>query len=280
MIPTLYTESTTLRRHLRIYTANGYPFKMVQVLKGSFLLQGDHKITFPADFELGQYPVTQGLWEAVMGKNPSYFKGSDRPVEEVSWDHIMGTKDGKKQDGLKLGFLDRLNALPEIAALNKADGCRFGLPSEAQWEYAARGGRYGMVTRAEYAGSYYLPEVGWYYDNSQLQTHPVGRKLPNTLGLFDMSGNVREWCEDVWHNSYKDVPDDDSPLLKEGQEDGRVLRGGSWGDYDDGCRVAYRGGIDAADRYVVIGFRLSRYNYAGFNRSSQSEPSRHSYRDR
>lgn len=270
MTATLYMESPTLKQRLRTYTANGYTFHMVQVQKGSFLFQGDHKITFPADFELGQYPVTQGLWQAVMGENPSYFKGSDRPVERVSWDDIMGTKNGKKQDGLQPGFLDRLNALPEIAKLNATDGCRFGLPSETQWEYAARGGeqihmdaarggRYGMVTRSEYAGSNYLPEVGWYSDNSQDQTHPVGRKLPNALGLYDMSGNVDEWCKDTWQDSYKNIPDDGSPLLKEGQEDDRVVRGGSWYFNDNYCRVADRNWYFADFRNNVVGFRLSRY---------------------
>jgi len=259
MRPTLYTESPTIKQRLRPYTANGYPFQMVQVQKGSFHFQGDYEITFPADYELGQYLVSQGLWEAVMGENPSRFKGAERPVERVSWDDIMGMEDGKKQDKAKAGFLDRLNALPEIAAQNAADGCRFGLPSEAQWEYAARGGRYGQALDYEYAGSNYLPEVGWHDKNSQGQTHPVGRKQPNTLGLYDMSGNVWEWCEDVWHDSYKYAPEDGSPWIKGGDENLRVVRGGSWGLNDDDSRAAIRYGDDADDRNLNIGFRLSRY---------------------
>jgi len=270
MTATLYMESPTLKQRLRTYIANGYPFKMVEVQKGSFLFQGNHKITFPDHFEMGQYPVTQGLWEAVMGENPARYKGADRPVERVSWDDIIGTKYGKKQDGLQLGFLGRLNALPEIAALNEANGCRFGLPSEAQWEYAARGGEqirmdaargggYGMVTRSEYAGSNYLPEVGWYNDNSQDQSHPVGRKLPNALGLYDMSGNVDEWCKDTWQGSYKDVPDDGSPLCKGGKEDRRAVRGGSWGSNIDGSRAAYHSVFYVDYPSSLIGFRLSRF---------------------
>jgi formylglycine-generating enzyme required for sulfatase activity len=253
---------------------------MVQVQKGRFRMGDDdsqyddekpaHWVDIAQDFELGQYPVTQGLWEEVMGENPSRFKGANRPVERVSWDDIMGTKEGKKQDKAKAGFLDRLNALPEIAALNAADGCRFGLPSEAQWEYAARGGeqirmdaarggRYGLALGYEYAGSNYLPEVGWYNENSQGQTQPVGRKRPNVLGLYDMSGNVWEWCEDLWHESYKGAPKDGSPWSKEEDENRRVVRGGSWHDFVFGSRAAFRVRFYAYGRSYLIGFRLSRY---------------------
>jgi len=259
MIPTLYTESPTLKRHLRTYTANGYDFMMVQVEKGSFLFQGDHEITFHDDFELGQYPVTQGLWEAVMGENPSRFTGSGRPVEQVSWDDIMNMKRKKKQDSFNSGFLDRLNALSEIAKHNAADGYRFGLPSEAKWAYAARGGRYGLSARNKYFGSNYLPEIGWYQDNSQGQTHPVGRKLTNTIGLYDMSGNVREWCEDIWNDTSGDTPRDGSPFYTDGKEVRRVVRGGSWDLHGYFCRVALRDWFDASDRLNYLGFRLSRY---------------------
>jgi len=259
--PTLFTPSPTLNRHLRTYTANGYPFQMVLVQKGSFLFQGEHKITFPADFELGQYPVTQRLWAAVMGEPWSYsrFKGAEHPVERVRWDDIMGTEKGVRQDEAKAGFLHRLNALPEIAERNAADGCRFGLPSEAQWEYAARGGRYGQASGYAYAGSNYLPEVGWYKKNSQGQTHPVGRKHPNALGLYDMSGNVDEWCEDVWHDNYKGAPQDGSAWIEDGDESIRVVRGGSWSNVYVSSRAADRYRSDAFNRSDDVGFRLSRY---------------------
>ena len=261
MSPTLYTESSILKRRLRTYTANGYAFQMVLVQKGNFLFRGGHEITFPADFELGQYPVTQALWEAAMGEPWPHlrFKGADRPLENVSWDDIMGTKDGKAQEAIEAGFLERLNALPEIAALNEADGCRFGLPSEAQWEYAARGGRYEQASGYEHVGSNYLPEVGWYGVNSQGQTQPVGLKLPNALGLYDMSGNVFEWCEDVWHGDYKGAPEDGSAWIKDGKEGIRVVRGGSWYFDDSYSRVADRISYYAYFRYFSIGFRLSRY---------------------
>lgn len=269
MTATRYTESPTVSSCLRTYTANDHTFQMVRVQKGRFRMGDDdskyddekpaHWVDIAQDFELGQYPVTQKLWEVVMGKNPARFKGSDRPVERVSWDDIMGTENGKKQDETKAGFLDRLNALPEIAALNAAEGCRFGLPSEAQWEYAARGGRYGRAFGYAYAGSNYLPEVGWYWNNSQRQTHPVGRKLPNALGLYDMSGNVWEWCEDVRQDSYEDAPKGGLPRTEGENERIRVVRGGSWYYFDLNSRVAFRFRVIAAIRYYFIGFRLSRY---------------------
>ena len=261
MISTLYTKSTTVHQRLRTYTANGYSFQMLLIPKGTFLMQGDHEVTFPTDFELGQYPVTQALWEAVMPENPSYFRGAERPVEWVSWDEIMGTKDGKKTNKAKQGFLDRLNALPEIAAQNADDGCRFGLPSEAQWEYAARGGHYGPDHSFEFAGSNYLPEVGWYDDNSQQQTHPVGRKLPNILGLYDMSGNVWEWCRVTWHENHKDLLKDGSARIKSEKQNIRVVRGGSWRYNDSNSRVAFRLRGYAYNRSSNGGFRLSRYHF-------------------
>jgi len=269
MTATLYTESPTLKRRLRTYTANGYSFQMVPVEKGRFWM-GDntseyddekpaHWVDIAQDFELGQYPVTQELWAAVMGENPSRFQGAERPVERVRWDDIMGTERDEKQDEAKAGFLDRLNAVPEIAERNDVDGCRFGLPSEAQWEYAARGGRYGQALGYAYAGSNYLPEVGWYDKNSQWQTHPVGRKRPNVLGLYDMSGHVREWCEDVWHKNDKGASADGSAWIKDGDENRRVVRGGSWGSIDFSGRAALRDWNYADNRFTDLGFRLSRY---------------------
>ncbi|HKK78506.1 MAG TPA: formylglycine-generating enzyme family protein [Phaeodactylibacter sp.] len=262
MPPTLYTESPTLKRRLRTYTANGYAFQMVLVQKGSFLFQGDHEITFPADFELGQYPVTQGLWQAVMGENPAYFKGDNRPVERVRWDDIIGTKEGGKQDDVKDGFLDRLNALSEIEALNAVDGCRFGLPSEAQWEYAACGGRYGQALGYEYAGSNYLPEVGWYPENSQMHTHSVGRKKSNLLGLYDISGNVCETCQDVWNEDYKDTPQNGSAWMEDRNKNLHVIRGGAWGMDGVFSLVANRSRYYTNDQLNFIGLRLSRYQTA------------------
>ncbi len=196
------------------------------------------------NFHLCKYPVTQGLWNQVMGaeNNRSEFQGLDRPVERVSWDDTKV-------------FLDKLN---------KQTNKNFRLPSEAEWEYAARGGKNALARQEKgtdfvYAGSNKLKEVGWYDDNSHGETKPVGLKLPNELGLYDMSGNVWEWCADVWHDNYKGAPEDGSAWLSGGDQDLRVVRGGSWFYYDYYCRVflRYRDFID--HWYNIIGFRLAGY---------------------
>ena len=165
-------------------------------------------------------------------------------MESVNWDDAQI-------------FLDRLNDLPDIAALNAADGRRFQLPTEAQWEYAARGGRYAVVFAYDYAGSAHLPEVGWYKGNSQAETQPVDRKRPNALGLYDLSGNVWERCADAWQREYQAIRQDGSDQQGEGE---LAVRGGSWYFYEDLCRLSFRGKNGyAVDRYDYIGFRLARY---------------------
>ncbi len=224
---------------------------MIWVQGGTFMMGSDdddafdsekpvHKVTVP-DFWIGQYPITQALWERVMNALPKKlaFKGKNRPVERVSWNDI--TED----------FLPRLNA---------QTGKKFGLPSEACWEYAARGGRNSQSYRnpkdyKKYAGSNEINEVAWYYENSHNETKPVGLKAPNELGLYDMSGNVWEWCQDHWHGDYKNAPSDGS-AWEEGGSSSRVLRGGSWSFNARYCRASYRYYSHTGSRLYGIGFRL------------------------
>jgi len=179
---------------------------------------------------MGKTEVTQGQWKKIMGNNPSRFKSGDNyPVEKVSW------HDAKK-------FVSKLNA---------KSGQEFKLPSEAQWEYAARSGG----KDEKYAGGNHPDQLAWYGDNSGKKTHPVAAKLPNGLGLYDMSGNVWEWCEDVYDkNAYtKHAPK--NPLVSSGGTS-RVRRGGGWYHYPRIVRAADRNGNAPYFVYSTIGFRV------------------------
>jgi formylglycine-generating enzyme required for sulfatase activity len=178
----------------------------------------DFEMVLVGDFSIGKYEVTQAQWKSVMGNNPSYFKGDNLPVEEVSWNDV--------QD-----FLVKLNQLT---------GKRYRLPTESEWEYAAEGGRYN--SKYEYAGSNDIGSVGWYAGNSGNQTHPVGQKQPNDLGIYDMSGNVWEWCSD-WHDILQN----------------RVVRGGggSWSNAPAYVGVAKRDYFPTAYLNSSGGFRLA-----------------------
>ena len=186
-----------------------------------------HSVTL-SSYYIGQTEVTQKLWQAVMGSNPSNFKGDLRPVEKVSWNDCQE-------------FVDRLNSLT---------GERFKLPTEAQWEYAARGGR--KSSGYKYAGSNDLGSVAWYSGNSGSQTHNVATKQPNELGIYDMSGNVEEWCRDR-NGKYSS----DSQQNPSGSNSGilRVYRGGNW--HVPKCRVSERSGSAPAERFGDRGLRLA-----------------------
>lgn len=195
-----------------------------------------HSVTLP-DFEIGKYPVTQKLWQEIMGSNPSYFKGCDDcPVEKVSWDDVQE-------------FLKKLN--------HRHPGKNYRLPTEAEWEYAARGGN--QSKGYTYAGSNDIDEVTWYDKNSGGKPQLVGGKKANELGIYDMSGNVWEWCQDVWHDNYQGAPTDGSVWTRAGQHGRRVLRGGSWYSDPFYCRAANRYRAFQSYRYNYYGFRLVRH---------------------
>ena len=173
-------------------------------------------------FHIGKYEVTQKEWKAVMGSNPSYYEGDDLPVECVSWDDCQEF----------------------IKKLNKLTGKNFRLPTEAEWEYAARGGR--RSEGYKYSGSNTIGNVAWYDGNSGNETHTVGAKSPNELGLHDMSGNVLEWTSSHWSNNYNS-PRNSSCF---------VIRGANWSSDARHCRVSNRDLYDRAHRYIGLGLRL------------------------
>jgi formylglycine-generating enzyme required for sulfatase activity len=186
------------------------------------------------DFYLGKYEVTQEQWQTVMGSNPSRFKecGSNCPVEQVSWDDVQE-------------FISRLN---------QRTGRRFRLPTEAEWEYAARSGGKGEKWSAT-SNEGELDQYSWLVGNSGARTHPVGEKRPNGLGLYDMTGNVWEWCSDWYGENYYQGSPRYNP---EGPGNGsnRVLRGGSWFDDPGFVRAAFRYGFPPPSRDSLFGFRL------------------------
>ncbi len=182
-------------------------------------------------FWMSRYEVTQGQYTQIMGSNPSYFKpGDNYPVESVSWNDVQGF----------------------ITALNSQVASTFRLPTEAEWEYAARsGGR-----EEKYAGGDDLVSLGWYEDNSESRTHEVGTKAPNGLGIYDMSGNVWEWVSDWYDENYYSV----SPRVNpQGPDTGltRVARGGSWSDDARSCRASNRSLAVPGLRTNICGFRLA-----------------------
>ena len=224
----------------------GITLEMVSLPAGQFLMGSPDSDPDASDFEkpqhqvqvnsfaIGKYPITQAQYEAVMRINPSEFENNPQnPVEQVSWDDAQA-------------FCQKLSEIT---------GKTYRLPTEAEWEYACRAGtttRYYFGDNDNQVGDY-----AWYSGNSQNKTHPVGQKRPNAWGLYDMSGNVCEWCADTWHGNYKPSTaitwlTDDNCSQPE-----KCLRGGSWGFYLSYCRSAYRQYSVRCDiRYIDNGFRV------------------------
>ena len=222
--------------------AKGVSFELVRVEGGSFTMGVDngadktaaanespaHCVTLDS-YYIGKTEVTQALWQAVMGSNPSNFKGDNLPVENVSWTDCQE-------------FIAKLNALTKK---------KFRLPTEAEWEYAALGGN--KSRGYAYAGSDSINDVAWYDSNCGEITHPVASKQPNELGIYDMSGNVYEWCSD-WYGPYADEPQTNPSGPQTGT--GRMIRGGSIDEFMDACRVKSRDNDDFDDRDCDMGLRL------------------------
>jgi formylglycine-generating enzyme len=215
----------------------GLPYTRLNWIEpGSFLFQDELEVTFQNGFYAGCYQVTQELYKKVTVQNPSYFKGKHRPVEQVSW------RDAQE-------FLEKLN---KQIPLN--DGLQFRLPTETQWEYVARANQ-----KFEYSGSQKVAEVGWYNGNANKQTMPVGLKEPNAWGLYDLAGNVWEWCADAYREEVNRIPTDGT-ALEAGEKAIRVVRGGSWFSDEDFARVSIRNRYHDVIRYYDnIGFRVFRY---------------------
>jgi formylglycine-generating enzyme required for sulfatase activity len=231
------TISATQSQPLASAVKNGIGMELVLIPAGSFMMGSTngspnekpmHDVTISRAFYMGKYEVTRAQWQSVMGSNPSTFKGDSLPVETVSWDDVIA-------------FIARLNA--------QNDGYTYRLPTEAEWEYACRAG-----TTGDYAGD--LDAMAWYDKNSGNKTHAVGTKLPNAFGLFDMHGNVWEWCQDWNHDSYTGAPGDGSAWLSGGEQKYRVLRGGSWFDIASYSRSATRYWDTPGHRLKLLGFRV------------------------
>ena len=227
---------------ITIPVKNGISIDMVRVEAGTFTMGATpemkdpwddekpvHQVTLTNDYYIGKYEVTQALWQAVMGNNPSYFKGDNLPVEYISWDDCQE-------------FISKLNSIT---------GKTFRLPTEAEWEYAARGGK--KSRGYQYSGSNNLSDVAWYKNNSGSKTHAVGTKQGNELGIYDMSGNVWEWCQD-WKGTYSSS----SQVNPTGANSGfyRVFRGGSWGSSARSCRSSCRDFDTPVNRNINLGLRL------------------------
>jgi len=237
--------STQPTKELTLDLGNKVTMKLVLIPAGKFMMGSpkdeegrrdsegpQHEVTISKPYYMGMYEVTQEQYEQIMGKNPSNFKGAQNPVERVTW----------------------TDALEFCKAVSKKTGKTVRLPTEAQWEYACRAGtktRFGFGDKDEDLGDY-----AWYNKNSNKQTHPVGQKKANTWGLYDMHGNVWEWCSDWYGQDYYSANANDRDPQGPASGADRVLRGGSWYDTPRYCRSAYRSGCVPDFRLIDFGFRV------------------------
>ncbi len=240
-------KTTGPPKELTVDLGKGIKLEMVLIPAGEFLMglpgseksaiadEIPHRVRITRPFYLGKYLVTQEQWEALMGNNPSHFRGPKNPVESISWNDCQQ-------------FLETLNAK------SRTSEGKFQLPTEAQWEYACRAG-----SKTKYCfgdDETILGDYGWYKKNSGDTTHPVGEKKSNAWGLYDMHGNVYEWCVDGFDSGYYQRSPTDDPTAPPGEY--RVIRGGCWGNYSaKGCESAIRIGMSPAALDAGTGFRVS-----------------------
>jgi len=231
------------KKEITVDLGGGVKMEMVLIRPGSFMMGSEkgapdekpvHKVRITRPFYMGKYEVTQEQWQAVMGTSPSKFKGAKNPVEQVSWNDC--------QD-----FMKKLS--------EKVGGGAFRLPTEAEWEYASRAGTTTEYSFGDSDSAY--GEYAWYSANSGSATHPVGQKKPNAWGLYDVHGNLWEWCSDFYDTGYYAQSPADDPTGG-GSGGARVLRGGSWGDDATFCRAAYRCSFDPSSSYYYYGLRAAR----------------------
>ena len=228
---------------ITIPVKDGICIEMVKVEAGTFMMGATsemkdpydwekpvHQVTLTNDYYMGKYEVTQALWQVVMGSNPSKYKGDNLPVEMVSWNECQE-------------FISKLNSMT---------GRKFRLPTEAEWEYAARGGK--KSRSYQYSGSSNISDVAWYDGNSGSKTHPVGTKQANELGIYDMTGNVWEWCSD-WYGFYSSSSQTNPTGADSGSS--RVFRGGSWYGNARYCRLSFRDCTPPDCRGYNLGLRLA-----------------------
>ena len=227
----------------KVFTVGNVQFKMKHVSAGTFIMgerQANvmaHKVTLSKDYWIGETPVTQALWQSVMGSDPSHsgLRLDDAPIENVNWDECQT-------------FIDKLSELT---------GQKFNFPTEAQWEFAARGGNNskGYI----YSGSDDIDDVAWYWNNCHKEVHAVKTKKPNELGIYDMSGSVWEWCYD-WADEYDAEYDYDpiGPLFPKSFK--KIIRGGSMENNSPACATTARSLLDFPKRHPMVGLRLCLLN--------------------